>query len=304
MDSTVQRASGSNNAVAKETIPNCELNHADGRGSEKPASEMSVKEKVDQASPVNKFYESNGPMIKMVTLNNQFFTILDNNHIQLDQKSMNDMAELIMRNGYQDYVEITTKTGLWNQIRNRIKTVIMTCNNVKHNMAYVTYFFVSVFRKILEKSHIPDSQMELNLNIFIGTIRHYVKSIDEALWRNWFSCDGKFKDWITYVVYSVFVPKDRRVKSLVSTKVINNAFEYFEKVRYSRYIAIDDKPTEKPAAPAETLHDCISKCGENNKKRKHDDNDRVENENVTRSQVTSNKKSAIIQASRKRLRRL
>lgn len=103
------------------------------------------------------FFESNGPSIKLVTLTNQIYRIIDTD------EELFDLASSLFHNGYSSSIdqELFMNTTHWRTTEHQIKTVITKYNNSKHNVVYLSGFLASVFHKIVKLSSISHNQLKL-----------------------------------------------------------------------------------------------------------------------------------------------
>ncbi|VVC29093.1 Hypothetical protein CINCED_3A023287 [Cinara cedri] len=298
MDSTGQLASDSSSSVIEGNI-NCptesrDLCDGDGRHLEKAAP--GVFKNNDQVPFFSsKLFKST---IKMVMLNNQIRKILNTaNNENFNQESINGFASDLLKNDFLFYIELFLETTQFRIIENRIKMLLMRFDDTKSNIVYLSSYLVSIFGKITERYFIPPNELKFKLNLFIDVILVYIKKIDDALRKKWFSYDA-FMDWICFMA-NVIMPKDRYV-SVNEENVIENAYLYFSYVSNSRYTLFDNLTSKKIPLP-DTNSDCILRIGQPSI-RKYEENPFVQGGNIKRIKVT--KRNNVIDESRKRLRRL
>ncbi|VVC33044.1 Hypothetical protein CINCED_3A001089 [Cinara cedri] len=276
------------------------LSDGDGRRLEKPVPGVLKHEKTDQVSNAKTFYASNELIIKTVTLTYQIHTILVSDCIAYCRKPIYELASLFSKRDFLSYSELTLKGALWRQIDDKIMKYIREFDNTKRNMAHLSSCLILVFNRITELCCTPDNELKMELKVFIDDIQKHVKYHDDALWTKWFSRDSNFEDWMFFLANIFmsgknFVNEDEEIR-------IRNAVKYFRKVRYSHYIFCNDK-SKKKTAP-ETNDDDIFTIGDKAKKRKYEENHRVDDDIFKRINVTGNKPGVFIKQSRKRLRRL
>ncbi|VVC26423.1 Hypothetical protein CINCED_3A006801 [Cinara cedri] len=301
MTSAVQLQLNSGHSAVNDinhSTQSAHLNDGDRRRSEKSVPRVLAHEMADHVSNAKSFYASNELFIKTVTLKNHIHTILESDDITYDEQFINEMASLLSQRDFQSYSELTLKGALWRQIGHRIAMFVREFDNIKRNMAHLSSCFILVFNRMIEFCCTPDNELKIELNMFIDNIREHVKHLDDALWTRWFSCDNTFKDWMFFLA-SVFMPDDNCLNEDEEIR-IKNAVKYFRKVRYSQYIL--DESTTQPV-PETNDGDLFTSGGKTNK-RKHEENRRVNDDNIKRIRVTGSKPGVLIKQSRKRLRRL
>ncbi|VVC25688.1 Hypothetical protein CINCED_3A014221 [Cinara cedri] len=291
MNSAAQLQSNSGHSTQSPCV-----NDENGRRLEKSVPGVRTKENTDQVSNAKSFYASHELIIKMVTLTNHIHTILESDDVTYDEQSIDELASLFSRKDFQSYSELTLKCTLWRQIGDRIMMFIKEFDSIKRNMAHLSSCFIFVFYRMTELCCTPVNELKIELDTFIDNIREHVKYLDGALWKEWFSCDNKFKDWMFFIA-NVFISNENFVNEDEEVR-IKNAVKYFKKVRYSHY----DVSTKKPVP--ETHDDEIFTSGGKTNKRKYEENHRVNDENIKRIRVTGSKAGVFIKNSRKRLRKL
>lgn len=292
MDSAGKLAPDSGNSVPDNIKPftrSEDLNDGDGRCMEKSAQSVLIDEKVERVSNRPSFYASNNVEIKTVILTNQIYTIIDTDNEVFNQQLINDSASLFVQNDFLSNIEISFKTAQWRMTESRIKTLITKFDNTKHNMVYFSNCLVCMFRKMTERSLIPQNELNFKLIVFIDAISKFVKDFNDALWEKWVSSKSTFIDWIFFLA-SVFMPKDSYV-SIQEESIINNATKYFKRVRYGRYLLFNYIFIKKSVPKVTNVS---STNEEKTKKRKFEENVYTEVEKtVKRIRVTGEKNNVI-----------
>lgn len=109
-------------------------------------------------------------------------------------------------------------------------------NNTKYNIAKLSYCLVCIFHKIANKSLNPPNEMELKFIKFIHIIRNIICYYDEVTWKKWFF-SKMFLEWC-FVLVSIFIPLESDIQLLIfnNKSLIENAMDYFNKIKDSKYV--------------------------------------------------------------------
>ncbi|KAF0729234.1 Uncharacterized protein FWK35_00034184, partial [Aphis craccivora] len=157
-----------------------------------------------------------------------------------------DLATYFLNDDFLSKVDTLFNTTESDLIGELIVKLLNMFNDSQFNMAPFSGCLISVFREIALKSSIPPCKMKLKLIVFLDAIKRYIRVHDYGLYRSWF-LPSMFFDWCFFVAYIFMNTNKDFIIDLNKTSIIKNATLYYNMVKHSKYLFInqDSKP-KKP----------------------------------------------------------
>ncbi|KAE9544288.1 hypothetical protein AGLY_001467 [Aphis glycines] len=149
-----------------------------------------------------------------------------------------DLATYFLNDDFLSKVDILFNTTESDLVGELIVKLLDMFNDSQFNMAPFSGCLISVFREIALKSSIPPCRMKLKLIVFLDAIKKYIRVHDYGLYRSWF-LPSMFFDWCFFVAYIFMNTNKDFIIDLNKKSIIKNATLYYNMVKQSRYVFIN-----------------------------------------------------------------
>ncbi|CAH1726277.1 unnamed protein product [Aphis gossypii] len=155
-----------------------------------------------------------------------------------------DLATYFLNDDFLSKVDVLFNTTESDLVGELIVKLLNMFNDSQFNMASFSGCLISVFREIALKSSIPPCRMKLKLIVFLDAIKKYIRVHDYGLYRSWF-LPSMFFDWCFFVAYIFMNTNKDFIIDLNKKSIIKNATLYYNMVKQSRYVFINQGSKSK-----------------------------------------------------------